>query len=83
MVSISKNTELKAQINVYKYSEFFFFLAVLSSIAATGCPGGCMLRQQSFCAQYNNKKTPCTIIQLACSLTHTASVTSLQVLINK
>jgi len=43
MVSISKNTELKAQIKVYKYSAFLFFYAVLSIMAAMGCPGGCML----------------------------------------
>lgn len=46
--SIKKNTELKAQIKVYKHSAFlfyyyYFFWAVLSIMAVMGCPGGCML----------------------------------------
>lgn len=60
MVSISKNTELKAQIKVYKYSAFFFFFfAVLSIIAAIGCPGGCMLSKATklLCSVKQQKDT--------------------------
>jgi len=77
-----KNTELKAQIKIYKYGAFF--CTVLSIITAMGCPGGCMLSiaTKLLCSAQQQKDT-LYIIQLACSLIHTASVTSLHVLINK